>query len=115
MMKYHLSREARMDIDDLLGWSLAHFGSDAADRYLELIDQALMDIAENPQRPGARIQGDLPSKYWAYHLYYSRQRAVTKTGTVKRPRHFIIYTFSDTQLLIHRVLHDSMDIPRHLP
>jgi toxin ParE1/3/4 len=38
-------------------------------------------------------------------------------GRVSRPRHFLLYcsTRPDGQVEIGRVLHDSMDLQRHLP
>jgi len=47
------------DISDIWEWSVQRFGNAAALRYETLIDQAIADLAEDPQRPGAKPRPDL--------------------------------------------------------
>ncbi|MGZ3383204.1 MAG: hypothetical protein ACXVBB_23545 [Isosphaeraceae bacterium] len=51
-----------------------------------------------------------------YHLRNSRDRVKKSIGRVQRPRHFLLYrTTDDGKVEIGRVLHDGMDLTRHLP
>lgn len=46
----------------------------------------------------------------------SRNHVDKSLGRVRRPRYFLIYRFTEeNQSEIGRVLHDSMDLPSHLP
>ena len=113
MRHYFLARKARKDLAKLLSWSAKKFGEDARLRYLELIDVSALELCDNPERLGAKLI--VPGRQlYAYHLRHSKDRAITSTGTVASPRHVLIYKHDLYQVHILRVLHDSMDILRHL-
>ncbi|RXH57684.1 hypothetical protein GRAN_0994 [Granulicella sibirica] len=57
-----------------MAWSGANFGEAAADRYETLIAQALIDLSEDPFRPGARARPELLAGLYSYHLVGSRDR-----------------------------------------
>ena len=38
----------------------------------------------------------------------------TAAGVVRRPRHFLIYRFKPDLLVVGRLLHDAMELARHL-
>jgi toxin ParE1/3/4 len=116
MPQYHLARTARADIVDLLAQTEANFGEIARDRYELLLDTALRDIAAKPDRIGSIAQPALGQGVRSYHLRHSRERARTEYGIVQRPRHLLLYRHVRVDLLgVGRVLHDAMDIARHLP
>jgi toxin ParE1/3/4 len=48
----------------------------------------------------------------SWHLRGSRNR--TTGGIVRRPRHFLIYRVDDDILVIGRILHDAMELRRHI-
>jgi toxin ParE1/3/4 len=51
----------------------------------------------------------------AYHLRRSRSRAKVGGRVVQSPRHILVYRLVPGDIVvILRVLHDSMDLPRHL-
>jgi len=103
----------RQDIQDIMLWSEEHFGSAAADRYGVLIRQALRDVQAEPTRPGAKARPDLASDAYVYHLAFSRDRVAG--DPVKTPRHFVLYRFAGAAVEFARILHDSRDLPQHLP
>ena len=115
--KVVLSLQARRDLREILIWSQARFGRDAALRYEDLIIQALRDIAADMECPGSKDRSDLQAGIRSYHLSFSRERARTSLGIVQNPRHFVIYRPRDSQSAIDilRILHDSRDLQRHLP
>ncbi|MGI4826879.1 MAG: type II toxin-antitoxin system RelE/ParE family toxin [Janthinobacterium lividum] len=111
----YLAGPARRDIAAIDRYTLRTFGEAAADRYDILIRQALRDIQEDPDRPGARARpGALNPTFRLYHLSSSRDRVSGQP--VKEPRHFIVYRQRpDDVIEVLRVLHDSRDLARHLP
>lgn len=45
---------AQRDIESILAWSQEQFGVEARLRYEALLVQAILDVAEDPQRSGSR-------------------------------------------------------------
>jgi toxin ParE1/3/4 len=116
MAGYRLTQAAEADIVEILAWSETQFSGAARRRYERLIVAALIDIADDPVRPGSIARPELGADVRSWHLRGSRERARGPDGVVQRPRHFLIYRPIDTSLIaIGRVLHDAMELERHLP
>lgn len=116
MARYRLSAAAQADIVDILARTWERFGDSARHRYEALLVAAIRDIAENPSRPGAPERPELGAGARSWHLRHSRERARTATGTVRRPRHFIIFRIDASGTVeIGRILYDAMDLERHRP
>ncbi len=112
---FHLSREARADVKNILKLTLKDFGPQARLRYNELIYQALDDIAENPDRIGSQKQRLRGKDFLTYHLKHSKEKARTDKGIVKQPRHIIFYLKKEGKTLkIVRILHERRDFSRHI-
>jgi toxin ParE1/3/4 len=108
--------EALQDIGEILAWSEARFGREVRLRYERLIDTAIDDLADEPERLGSRARPDVRAGIRTYHLIFSRERGRGPGGIIRRPRHFLVYRLrGDTMLEILRVLHDRMELGRHLP
>lgn len=116
MAVYRLARAAQADIVDLLAWTEANFGEMARLRYQQLLIVALRDIATEPERLNSIARPELGENVRSYHLRHSRERGRTEHGVVIRPRHLLLYRFARADLIgIGRVLHDAMEVERHLP
>ena len=116
MPQLRLSLEAQEDIEAILAWTDGQFGDGIRVRYEELLVQAFLDLAEDPGRPGTIQRPELAKGAFAYHLRHSRDRVSRTRGRIRKPRHFVLYRIAaDGYLEIGRVLHDSMDLARHLP
>jgi toxin ParE1/3/4 len=116
MPRVVLSPVAEEDIIEILAWSHEHFGELARLRYEALLTQAIVDIAEDPERTGSISRDELAVGARTYHLWHSRQRAERAVGIVSKPRHFLLFRLnSDREIEIGRVLHDSMDLASNLP
>ena len=87
----------------------------ASVRYRALIQQALLDIEADHERPGSRERSEIMAAgVRTYHLSLSRSRG--DRSAVKEPRHFVLYRErKDGVIEVARVLHDSRDLARHLP
>ena len=104
--KIHLSPRTRCDIEQALDWTLSAFGEKKRDQYIQLIGQALDEIAANPNNPGSRTRADLHPNARAFHI--------GRRG--KRARHLFVYMeAADGVVEIARLLHDSMDARLHVP
>ena len=116
MAKFVLSPSAEADIEGILAWTHEQFGEAARLRYEELIAQAILDVAANPDRLGCITRTELSEAARTYHLYFSRNNASPAVNRVKRPRRFLLFRTAHTGAVeISRVLHDSTDLMRHLP
>lgn len=106
---------ADADIIDILERSERDFGLVARWRYEKLLATALRDISEAPERSGSAAREELGDDIRSWHLRLSRERARSKDGGVRRPRHLILYTvIDDATVGVLRVLHDAMELHRHL-
>lgn len=98
-----LSKEADSDIDAILLWTEERFGVPQAETYLERIDAALQALTHDPFPTTSQVRDqDLGRSYRTHHLE-------------RRSRHVVVYRVEGEQVLIVRILHDSMDLAGHLP
>ena len=112
MARYRISAAATNDVYSILRWSGAHFGERARRRYAALIVAAIRDVAQNPCGVGTKARPELGDGVYSWHLSQSREHV---TGSlVHKPRHFLIYRADNGIVVIGRVLHDSMDLERHI-
>jgi len=96
---------AERQLRDILGRSEVEFGARGRRRYETLVEHALTDLLEDPERPGvAIIAGRIH-----YHLRYSRRRVPRSPGQVGRPRHLIIARIIGEALVVLALAHDRMD------
>jgi toxin ParE1/3/4 len=110
-MKWALSARARLDIRVVLSASEDQFGQPARRRYRLLLEQAIEDVAADPQRAG--VHAGSREGLWVYHTRHARPR--TPPGQrVGRPRHLIVFTITGDELRVLRILHDALDLPEHL-
>lgn len=116
MPRLRLTAPARRDIAALLDWSAEHFGAAGRRRYEALLEAALRDITADPLRAGSREEPKLAPGLRIYHLRQSRDRAKLREGAVRSPRHILIYRRTSEEIVtVLRVLHDAMDLVRHVP
>lgn len=115
MSRFFLAPAAEQDILSILAWTHQHFGEAARLRYEALLTQAIIDIANDPYCSGSIARPEMARAARTYHLHHSRNRLSTSIGRVKRPRHFFVYRLRESgEVEIGRVLHDSVDLDRHV-
>ena len=91
-----ISARAEGDLRKIWRWSYEQFGEAQANRYLDELGDGLHECGAEPG--GGKPRSAVRPDYWS--------RRVRK--------HIVFYTFTDDQVLIQRVLHGSMDPPRHM-
>lgn len=111
-MRLVLTLEARRDLLDILAHSRMRFGLATGRRYRQLLEQAFVDLSDDPGRAGVSGRPGLPPDLRFYHLRHSRGRIPER---VVRPRHLVVFRVSRKQVVVLRVLHDAMDLAARLP
>ncbi len=112
MTRYRLTHAAQTDILSILAWSHDQFGEEARQRYEALISAAIRDAAARNDELGRTPRPELGDGVFSWHLAQSRRRS--RGGKVRRPRHFLTCRLDGDVLVVGRVLHDAMDLRRHL-
>ncbi|HXH77035.1 type II toxin-antitoxin system RelE/ParE family toxin [Nocardioides sp.] len=112
MARYRLTHAAQADIVSILAWSHDRFGEEARKRYEALIAAAIRDAATRNDEVGRTVRPELGDGVFSWHL--AQSRAHSPGGKVHRPRHFLVCRREGEVLVVGRVLHDSMELRRHL-
>lgn len=98
-----VSDDADADIDSILLWTLENFGSRQANAYNERIAATLEILTSDPfPAISKNREQDIGPGYRSLHLG-------------RRSRHLLLYRVEAERILIVRILHDSMELSRHLP
>ena len=100
-----LSERASADFHDILEWTARRFGERQARAYETVLIDAIARLRGGPEVLGARARAEIAPGRQTFHL--------------SRPgRHIVVFHVADRQnreIDVLRILHESMDIPRHLP
>ena len=104
-----LAAAAEADIQDILRWTLEQFGPSQAKSYAGTLSASLEALAVGSAVTGAKARNDIAKGLFTLH--------VTRDG--RKGRHFVMFRIGRDQghevIDVLRVLHDAMDLPRHLP
>ena len=87
---------ARADLEEIWFYTLETWGANQADRYLRESNAAVQKLSTDAD--DGRSEEDLREGY----------------RSIDVGRHLVFYVFTDESVSVRRVLHDQMDIPRHL-
>jgi len=104
-----LAAAAEQDFREILRWTVQNFGRGQARAYARTLSGALHDLARGPSIMGARRREDIGLGIHTLH--------VARKG--RKGRHLVVFRLapppSEQVIDVLRLLHDSMDLPRHLP
>lgn len=100
-----LGRQAEQDYVEILQWTTKTFGEGQASTYAETMARAIQALEGGPDVPGARARDDIQPGIRTLH--------VARQG--RAGRHFVVFRVAGSDIDVLRLLHDSMDLPRHLP
>ena len=101
-----LSQQAEWDFREILQWTGEQFGKRQVEVYRETLISALVALESGPGVWGARPRRDLGPGISLL--------SVARGG--RKGRHFVVFrALKPGSLAVLRILHDSMDLPRHLP
>jgi len=101
-----LGRQAERDYADIVQWTANTFGAGQAETYAQTIAIAIQALMEGPDIPGSRLRDEIEPGIRTLH--------VARQG--HRGRHFVVFRIAgDQRIDVLRLLHDSMDLARHVP
>lgn len=100
-----LGQQAEQDFVDILQWTAKTFGEGQARTYAETIALAIEALEGGPDILGARAREDIQPGIRTLH--------VARQG--RAGQHFVVFRVAGSDMDVLRLLHDSMDLPRHLP
>ena len=96
MKSIKYAQRANADFEDIIDYTARTWGTKQAKKYIKSIRSKIQSIAEGSE-----------------HLQsLNVERANIYQARVNR--HLIILEMSDTEIRIVRILHEAMDVPRHL-
>ena len=103
-----LTAAAENDFREILRWTSTHFGEIQARIYAKTLAAALKDLTAGPTIVGAKERSEIAKGIYTLH--------VARSG--RKGRHFVMFRVSNDQghqvIDILRLLHDAMDLKRHL-
>jgi toxin ParE1/3/4 len=93
-----LSSLAEQDLIGIARYTLDTWGERQLEKYRSLLNQAFLDLARDPKRSRTKPRPELFSGCRSYHV-----------GS-----HIILYRVNEDRIEIARVLHESMELERHV-
>ncbi|MFZ5915108.1 MAG: type II toxin-antitoxin system RelE/ParE family toxin [Pseudomonadota bacterium] len=109
LWQVRLADAAEKDFREIIRWTLQQFGETQAAAYARTLSAALVSLSEGPGVSGTRPREEIGKGIFTLH--------VARNGA--RGRHFIVFREGrgkDGKIIeVLRILHDSMDLARHLP
>ena len=104
--KVRLAAQAELDFYEIITWTLENFGERQAETYAETLTLAIEALHDGPEQLGAKAQDDIGPGIRTLH--------VARRG--RSGRHFVVFSEAkDKYIDVLRLLHDSMDLARHIP
>lgn len=99
-----LGRQAEQDFVEILRWTKSSFGEVQARTYAESISLAIQALKDGPEIVGSRLRDEIEPGIRTLH--------VARLG--RKGRHLVVFRVGGDQTIdVLRLLHDSMDLPRH--
>lgn len=104
--RVRLTGQAERDLVDIVKWTAQNFGARQAEYYAETVTLAIEALNDGPQILGAKARDEIALGVRTLH--------VARNG--RKGRHFVVFKVSDEDVLeVLRLLHDSMELARHVP
>ncbi|WP_137890871.1 type II toxin-antitoxin system RelE/ParE family toxin [Ramlibacter sp. 2FC] len=101
-----LGHQAGQDYFEILRWTTKTFGEVQAKTYAETISLAIQALRDGPEVLGAKARDEIEPGMRTLH--------VARQG--RKGRHFVVFRAGAGQIIdVLRLLHDSMDLARHVP
>lgn len=94
-----------------LHFSQERFGEAASERYYSLLLRAFKLMVDEPFDSRSRTADAVSPGLRTLHL----KRLVRPGEQPRAPRHLLLYRIDGSTVRVIRILHDSMDLTRHLP
>jgi toxin ParE1/3/4 len=98
---------ASADFENILNWTIERFGTRQSAAYAEIIRAALRALIDGPHTPGAVPRPECGTDIYTLHV----------AGYGRHGRHLVAFRIrtDESAVEVLRILHDAMDLSRHLP
>jgi len=104
--RVRLGAAAELDFANIVKWTAENFGARQSRVYQTTLVQAIGELAEGPDVAGSKSREEIMPGLRTVH--------VARYG--RRGSHFLMYRVAPKVTIeIVRILHDRMDLQRHLP
>jgi toxin ParE1/3/4 len=104
--RVRLGAAAELDFANILKWTTENFGARQSRLYRDTLVRAIGELANGPNVAGSKARDEIMRGLRTLH--------VARHG--RRGRHFLLYRVAPGRIIeIGRILHDRMDLQRHLP
>lgn len=104
--RVRLAEQAERDMLDITRWTLENFGAQQTNVYGETLSLAIEALHDGPDIVGVAVREDIGLGIRTLH--------VMRQG--RKGRHFVVFRMAPEQTIdVLRLLHDSMDLAKHLP
>jgi toxin ParE1/3/4 len=104
-----LAAAAEADFRDIIRWTAEVFGDAQARVYAATLSAAIESLAGGPTIVGARPRDDIAKGIFALHVAHHGHKG----------SHFVMFRIGKdrkrARIEVLRVLHEAMDLARHLP
>jgi toxin ParE1/3/4 len=97
---------AELDFANIVKWTTENFGARQSRVYRSTLVQAIGELADGPDVAGSKARGEIMSGLRTLHI--------ARHG--RRGSHFLMYRVASGMTIeVVRILHERMDLQRHLP
>jgi toxin ParE1/3/4 len=97
--------QAELDFVEILAWTVENFGKTQADIYAETLTLAIEALHDDPLFAGAQARDEIAPNIRTLH--------VARLG--RKGRHFVVFRQTEDRCIdVLRLLHDGMDLARHI-
>jgi toxin ParE1/3/4 len=104
--RVRLGAAAELDFANIVKWTTENFGARQSRIYQSTLVEAIGELADGPDVLGSKARDEIMTGLRTVH--------VARQG--RRGSHFLMYRVAPkTTIEIVRILHDRMDLQRHLP
>lgn len=104
--RVRLARQAEFDLFEISKWTAENFGARQAEYYGETLSLAIEALNDGPEILGSKARDEIGKGIRTLHV----------ASHTRKGRHFVVFRVADEGVLdVLRLLHDSMDLARHLP
>lgn len=100
-----LGSDAGRDLVRIVRRTRETFGLRQAEVYAETLRAALTALEDGPDIAGSKARDDVQPGFRTLHVARGRRRG----------RHFVMYRVGAGMIDVLRILHDAMDLARHVP
>ncbi len=104
--RVRLGAVAELDFANILKWTTENFGARQSRIYRDTLVRAIGELANGPEIAGSKARDEIMPGLRTLHI--------ARHG--RRGSHFLLYRIVNGRIIeIGRILHDRMDLQRHLP